>query len=75
MNKTTKNSPMNTTAFQAKDIAKTNTSPLRVLHTTITATIVTRQCLDNGLVARSHLHHDELKFKGSALTSLRILVK
>jgi hypothetical protein len=48
---------MNATAFQAKDISKTNTCPLRACHTAITACFISRQRLNNGLVLWGHLHH------------------
>lgn len=51
--------PMYTTAFKAKYISKTNTGPLRIFHSAITADRVTRNCLDNRLVGRGHLHHLE----------------
>ena len=54
--------PVDATAVEAKDISKTNASPLRILHTTITALVVSRQGFDNRLIGWRHLHHvcDEL---------------
>jgi hypothetical protein len=54
--------PMHSAAFEAKDIAKGNGRPLRILHSAITAGGVARQSLDNGLVGRSHLHHPGSKY-------------
>jgi hypothetical protein len=50
---------MNAGTIQTKDIPETNRSPLRVLHTTITTFIITRQQFDHGLISRRHLHHGE----------------
>jgi hypothetical protein len=48
---------MHSTAIQTENISKAHTRPLRILHTTIAALIVSRHCLDNGLVGSGHLHH------------------
>lgn len=49
--------PVDTTAIEAKDISKAHTGPLRIFHTTIRATIITRKRFHNRLVGRSHLNH------------------
>ncbi len=56
--------PMNTTAFQAKNVSKAHTRPLRILLTTVCAYIVSRHCLDNRLIGGGHLRHGELIFFG-----------
>jgi hypothetical protein len=48
---------MNTTAFQTKNIAETDTCPLWIFHTTVGTLAIARNRLDNGLIARRHLHH------------------
>jgi len=51
---------MNTGTFQTKDIPKTNTGPLRMLHTTITALVIAWNGLDHLQVAGFHLlRHDD----------------
>ena len=49
--------PMNTAAIKAEYIAKTDTGPLRIFHSTVTAFAIARQGLDNSLILGSHLHH------------------
>jgi len=66
---TTFYAPMNTTAFEAKDIAETDRRPLRILHTTVTALDISRQCLDNSLILRCHLHHG-----GQATRAFRVFL-
>ncbi len=51
---------MNTTAFQAKNVSKAHTGPLRILLATVCADIISRHCLDNGLIGMGHLRHGEL---------------
>jgi hypothetical protein len=50
---------MNSTAFEAKDISKTNTRPLRIFHSTIAARHIARKGLDSRLINRRHLRHLE----------------
>ena len=52
-------SPMNTTAIQTKDRSKAHRSPLRILHPTITALVVSRDRFDHCLVGGCHLYHDD----------------
>ena len=49
---------MNTTAIQTKDRPETDTGPLRILHSTIAAFVISGDGFDNGLIAGAHLHHD-----------------
>ena len=59
--------PVNATALQTKDISKTNTSPLRVLHSTIRTLIISGKSFYNGLIGRGHLHHGDEEVGGGAM--------
>lgn len=50
--------PMNTTAFQANDVSKAYTRPLRVFLTTITTSVISGQGFYNSQIGRWHLWHD-----------------
>ena len=50
--------PMNSTAFETKDITKAHGGPLRILHAAIAALVVARQGLDDRLIGGCHLNHD-----------------
>jgi len=48
---------MNTRALETKDVAKTNTGPLRMLHATVTTPVISRNSLDDLKVICIHLGH------------------
>lgn len=48
---------MNTRALETKDVAKTNTGPLRMLHATVTTPVISRNSPDDLKVICIHLGH------------------